>query len=41
MSEKIGLTSALRKVYPETINEILTCAMFGISEEHPLYLCEA
>jgi len=41
MSDKIGLTSVLGKVYPETINEILTCAMFGISEERPLYLCES
>jgi len=41
ISDKIGLTSVLQNVYPESYNEILISALFGISEERPLYLCDA
>ena len=41
VADKIGLSGLLDKIYSEEATEILTSALFGISEERPLYLCDS
>ena len=37
---ELGLIDGLKEHFPETWQEILTCAFYEISERKPLYLCE-
>jgi len=37
---ELELTDALKEQFPDTWQEILTCAFYEISERKPLYLCE-
>ncbi len=35
----VGLKECLKETYPDLWQEIITCALFEISEAKPLYLC--
>jgi transposase len=37
---QLGLRDSLKEHFPDTWQEILTCAFYEISERKPLYLCE-
>lgn len=41
ISDKVGLTSVLQEIFPENWERILECALFGVSERKPLYLCQS
>lgn len=40
IAQQTGLLDALKEVFPDFWQEIITCAFYEISERKPLYLCE-